>query len=210
MVLFSMTCLAVVSLAVDAQSLATDSEASELDALRLKIQAGLIWLIFLLSGSIGIERGVRTTDSAVHRGLLLVPASRVTLYYSRVISTLSMILVMEVATALFFAFLYNLDLSWEVWGKFALFALAGTLGYVALGVTIALMLRGVRSGEVFLRLLTFPLIIPLFMAVVEATYRLFAGKPMATTSLTILICFDLIYLAAGQIFVGPLTREETN
>ncbi len=56
---------------------------------------------------------------------------------------------------------------------------AGTLGIVAVGVTLSAMTRSMRGGDVLFRILLFPLLIPLFYAAVNATDLIFKGGQAA-------------------------------
>ena len=132
---------------------------------------------------------------------------RTTFYYARLTSTYLFVLVMEILAFAGFCILYNVDVSAEVVGKILVGTATATLGFVAAGITLSTMTRSVRGGDVLLRLLLFPLIIPLFYAVVSWTQLAFDGAPASSREILILVSFDLVYVAAGQILFEVVVAD---
>ncbi|MEE8143556.1 MAG: heme exporter protein CcmB [Planctomycetota bacterium] len=198
MLLFSLITLMVFSFAIPPDS-----------ATGVKARSGILWVAFLLAGSIGVDRAFRGEGQGlVLEGLLLSPVGRITLYYAKITTTLLFVLLMEVATFVAFCLLYNVEaLAAEriVW--ILVIMVAGTLGIVAVGVTLSAMTRSMRGGDVLFRILLFPLLIPLFYAAVNATDLIFKGGQLDFRHLGLIGGFDIIYLAAGQMLFQPILAD---
>lgn len=198
----TMTLFSLVTLMVFSFAIRPDSETG------LKARAGILWVTFLFAGSIGIDRAFRGEgQSRVLQGLLLAPVGRATIYYARVTSTFLFVMVMELITFIAFCILYNIDMNLDTALKLGSGAVAATLGFVAAGVTLSAMTRAIRGGDVFLRLLLFPLLIPIFNAVVSYTNLVFNGRPLSSREIVILVAFDLVYVAAGQILFEVVVSD---
>ena len=198
MLLFAMITLMIFSFAID-----PTSETG------VRVRAGVIWLTFLLSGAIGIDRAFRGEGAeSVLQGILLAPVSRVALYYAKVTSTFLFVIAMEAVTLLVFCLLYGVDLvSQMAVLRLILIVVLGTAGFVSVGVTLSAMTRTIKGGEVLLRILLFPLMIPVFAATVDATKTALSGDPLLMKQLVLVGAFDLIYLAAGQILFEVILAD---
>ncbi len=198
MLLFAMITLMIFSFAIDPMS-----------ETGVRVRAGMIWLTFLLSGAIGIDRAFRGDGAeSVLQGILLAPVSRVTLYYAKVTSTFLFVVVMEAITLFVFCLLYDVEFeSAAALGRMIVIILLGTIGFVSVGVTLSAMTRTIKGGEVLLRILLFPLMIPVFAAAVDATKFALAGDELTMKQLVLVGAFDLVYLAAGQILFEVILSD---
>lgn len=197
MVLFSAVTLFIFSIAIPPVS-----------EVGLAARPGLLWATVILAGTIGIDRAFRGEEQGlVLEGLLLAPIGRTTLYYGRVTSTFLLLAVMEAIVFVAFCGLYNVSLSWS--SAFVLLGVlwAGTVGFVAVGVTLSAFTRAIPGGEVLLRILLFPLLIPMLGAGVKLTGQLFEGKPMSAQGWAMIVAFDLIYLCLSQILFEPIISD---
>ncbi len=189
MVLFALVTLFVLSFAID-----PSTETA------VKAQPGILWTVFLLAGTIGIERSFgREGEERVLEGLLLSPVGRTTIYYARLASTWIFVAAMETVVLVAFLVLYNVRTDLATVAIVLLAAWVGTLGFVAVGVTLAAMTRSIRGGDVLLRLLLLPLLIPFFKAVVSLTTQALRGFEIGSREIAMIAAFDLVYIAAGQI-----------
>ena len=169
---------------------------------------GVLWLTFLLAGTIGVERAFRGDgDGRLLEGLLLAPIDRTVLYYARVSSTFLFVAAMEAVMAALFVLLFDVSMASEAALWCAAAGLAATFGFVVVGVLISAMTWSVRGGDVLLRVLLFPLLIPVLASAVRITGRAFEGRPPALEDLGIILCFDLVFLGAGHFLFEHLVRD---
>ena len=197
MILFALVTLFVISFAID-----PSTETA------VKAQPGILWIVLLLAGTIGVERSFgKPGEERVLEGLLLAPVSRTTIYYSRIISTWIFVAVMQVFVIVAFIVLYNVKSDATAIGIVLLAAWSGAIGFVSLGVTIAAMTRSIQGGEVLLRLLLMPLLIPFFKGVVSLTTQALRGWEIGIREITIIIAFDLVYVAVGQLLFEHVVAD---
>lgn len=197
MVLFALVTLFVLSFAIDPST-----------EVAVKAQPGILWTVIVLAGTIGIERCFgRAGEERVLEGLLLSPVSRTTIYYSRVVSTWIFVAAMELLVLVAFVVLYDVRADAGALAVVLAAAWSGSLGFVALGVTLAAMTRSIRGGEVLLRLLLLPLLIPFFKAAVSLTTQALRGFEIGPREIAVIVAFDLVYIAAGQILFDQILRD---
>ena len=79
--------------------------------------------------------------------------------------------------------------------------------WIAAGVTLAAMTRAIQGGEVLLRLLLMPLLIPFFKGVVSLTTQALRGWEIGIREITIIIAFDLVYVAVGQLLFEHVVAD---
>ncbi|MGE3166059.1 MAG: heme exporter protein CcmB [Planctomycetota bacterium] len=197
MVLFSAVALMIFSFAIPPES-----------QVGVAARAGLLWVTLLLAGTIGIDRAFRGEgQSRTLIGLLVAPVGRVTFYYARLTSTILLVAIMALVVLVAFCLLYNVSLDgWQMLGL-AVTVLGGMIGFAAAGLTLSAMTRVIHGGEVLLRILLFPLLIPLFLASVQLTDRLFDGREIKIQSVVMIVAFDIIYTCAGQILFEVVMRD---
>ena len=69
------------------------------------------------------------------------------------------------------------------------------------------MTRSIQGGEVLLRLLLLPLVIPFFKAVVSLTTQALRGFEIGMREVAIIVAFDLVYVAAGQLLFEQVVAD---
>lgn len=174
----------------------------------LDTRSGVLWVTFLLAGTIGIERSFRGDgDGRLLEGLLLAPIGRATLYYARVASTLLFVITLEAVLLLLFVVLFDESFPGPGLASFALGALATTFGFVTVGVLFSAMTRSVRGGDVLLRILLFPMLIPIFASAVSLTDLAFQGQWAGAREIGVIVAFDLVFLGAGHILFEHVVKD---
>ena len=71
----------------------------------------------------------------------------------------------------------------------------GTLGFVSVGTIFSAMSINAKAREILLTIILFPIVVPLIIASVKATEKIFEGSPLTEIYgwLKILIAFDIIF-----------------
>jgi heme exporter protein B len=173
------------------------------DALR-GAAAGILWLTVVFSGVLAFNRSYQLElESGALELLLLYPGDRRSLFLGKLAANLVFVLLVEAIVVPLAAVLYNLPMLEPFPGLLGVLLL-GTFGFVTLGTFYAAMASRVRSREVLLPLLLFPMLVPVLVASVEATKALLAGDPMGEAGawMRLLVVFDVIF------FVASLTAFE--
>lgn len=171
---------------------------------------GLLVLTLLLSSILTLSESFRIEqESRAIEGLLLLPTHPVALFYGKALANgLFLIglgpLVMPAALVLYSVegALGDAHLLLGVW------ALAAA-GLAAPGTLYAGMTSRLRSQDVLLPLLLFPLQVPVLLATVKALSLLLNGDPMQQLSswTTLLIAFDVIYWSLCGVLAAHVLED---
>jgi heme exporter protein B len=165
------------------------------------VAAGVLWLAVLLSGVLCFNRSYeREIEAGALDALLLYPGDRRSIFVGKLLANLTFVLLVEIIVVPVAAVLYSVRIA-HVLLPLGLIFFLGTLGFVTLGTFYAAMSSRLRSREVLLPLLLFPMLIPLLIASVKATGGLLTGSLMneAYGWSRVLVIFDVIFLAATYI-----------
>ncbi len=159
------------------------------------ILSGMLWVAFIFSGLLGLNQTFGSEkDRGSLQGLLLCPVSRATIYVGKVIGNFLFMSIMEILILVLFAILFRVNL-WGVLTPLSLIIFLGTLGFVSVGTIFSAMSINAKAREILLTIILFPIVVPLIIASVKATEKIFQGRPLAEIYgwLKILIVFDLIF-----------------
>ena len=198
----SVVSLATLMLLLFGFALGPDAEALRAAA------AGVLWLTVIFSGALAFNRSyqLELEDGAIEQ-LLLYPGGRWPLFVGKLAANLAFVLLMEVAVLPVAAVLYQIAPP-PGWPALLAVLLLGTFGFVTLGTFYAAMASRVRSREVVLPLLLFPMLVPVLIAAAEATVALLEGNLMGDAGawVRLLALFDLIFFIAA-VFAFPYVVE---
>jgi heme exporter protein B len=139
---------------------------------------------------------------------LLSPLPRPGIYLGKALGIFAFLVLVEVLLVPLLSVLYRVDLG-AVLGQITLITLLGTLGFSAAGALFAAMGVRVRTKELVLSVVLFPLVSPALLAGVVATREVLAGASLSEVNdwLRVLTAFDLTFLVLGALLFGPLTSE---
>ncbi len=159
------------------------------------IRSGMLWVAFIFSGLFGLNQTFGSEkDRGSLEGLLLCPVNRATIYVGKAVASLLFMTIMEALILALFAILFRVDL-WSVLMPLSLIIFLGTLGFVSVGTIFSAMSVNAKAREILFAIILFPIVVPLIIASVKATERIFEGASFAGIYgwLRILIAFDLIF-----------------
>lgn len=201
---FSVLLFGAVTLLLLSFAVGPDSDALQ------RAAAGFLVLALLLSSTLGLSESFRLEqEQHALEGLLLLPVDPMAIFYSKALSnTFFLILLAPVLTPVAVV-IYTVEI--QPLGFAALlgvWALAAA-GLSAPGTLYAAMTSRLRSQDVLLPLLLFPLVVPVLMAAVKGAGLVLSGDPMSQMRswVLLLVSFDVIYwLLCGVLF--PYVVEE--
>ena len=182
-------------------------------ALELDIQAqeslsaGVLWVTFIFSGTIGLNRSMAAEkDRGCLDGLLLAPVDRSVIYFGKVIGNMIFMLLVEVIILPIYSFLFQVPVFQP---GFLLVVLLGSIGYVAVGTLLATMVIQVRTRDILLPILLFPLTLPVVIAAVKASQGFLEFVPISeiSTWLNLLVVYDLIFIAVAFMVFDYVVEE---
>lgn len=173
--------------------------------------SGYLVLALFLSSTLALSESFRLENEEQGiEGLLLLPVDTTAFYYGKAIgNTLFLFLLGPVLTPValvFYAVEFDFLLYLQILGLWVLTA----AGLTAPGTLYAAMTSRLRSQDVLLPLLLFPLVIPILIASVKAIDVLltgdFTGKLLGEL-LALLIVFDLVYWSICGILFHYVIEE---
>jgi len=177
----------------------------------------VFWITVLFAGTVGLGQSVATErEGNALAGILTSPVDTGVLYLAKVASTTLYVLILELATILLYGVLFDAWPRGSLPGLIAVL-LIFTLAYMAVGVVVAAMTTAVRGGgEVLLRILLFPLMIPMITLTLRVSETVF-GTPVAGGTLGppldlgryvgVGIAFDAVYLTTGFLLFPKILEE---
>ncbi len=172
--------------------------------------AGFLVLALLLSSTLALSESFRLEhENHALEGLLLTPVEPLALYYAKALSnTLFLLLLAPILTPIAVV-LYAVDadalMLLQVVGLWGLAA----AGLSAPGTLFAAMTSRLRSQDVMLPLLLFPLVVPVLLGSVKAIGLILGGDPMQQiSSWTLLLAgFDVIYWSLCGVLFTYVVEE---
>lgn len=182
--------------------------ALELDIkTRESVTAGVLWVTFAFAGTLGLSRSMSIEkDQGSLDGLLLAPVDRSAIYFGKVISSLTFMLIVEAIVLPVYSFLYNVNL---LQPGLLVILLLGSIGYIVVGTLLAAMAVQARTRDVMLPILLFPVVIPVLIAAVKASGGFLTGDDPANIRpwLNLLLVYDVIFTAIAFMVFDYVVEE---
>ncbi len=182
-------------------------------ALELDIQAqeslsaGVLWATFIFAGTIGLNRSMAVEkDRGCLDGMLLAPVDRSVIYFGKAIGNFIFMVLVEIIILPVYSFLYQVPVFQP---GFLLVVLLGSIGYVAVGTLLATMVIQVRTRDILLPILLFPLTLPVIIAAVKASQGFLQMVPLEDIAawLNLLIVYDLIFTSLAFMVFDYVVEE---
>jgi heme exporter protein B len=176
------------------------------DNVRL-VLPGVLWIAITFAGVLGLNRSfILEQDRGSLEGLLLAPVDRSAIYFGKLIGNLLFIFIVELLLLPLMTVLFNV---WLLSPALLLVLALGTLGYAAVGTLFAALSINTRAREVMLPILLFPVMIPVFVAGVQAVSRLLDGDSLADIMrwVQLLVAYDAIFIAAAMLLFDYVVEE---
>jgi heme exporter protein B len=138
---------------------------------------GMLWVALAFTGTIALGRAFdRERENDTMRALLLAPVPRLAVFLGKAVAMTALILAVAVVVVPLLAVWLNAPL-FNYPGQLALVVVLGAIGIAFVGSVFAATLLKVRSRDVLLPVILYPLLIPLFVAGTKTTAALVAKQP---------------------------------
>lgn len=137
---------------------------------------GMLWVSVAFAGTIGLGRAFdREREHDTMRALLLSPVPRLAVFLGKAAATTVLVLSVAAIVTPLLALLLGADLFAQP-GELVLSLVLGAVGFSVVGSVFSAALIKVRSRDVLLPVILYPLLIPLFVAGTSITAGLLAGN----------------------------------
>lgn len=146
-----------------------------------RIAAGLLWLVFIFTSLLGLNRSlVHEKDQGCLEALLISPIDRPVIFFGKAVGNLIFLLIVEVLIVPLFFFIFlqrpGADQGGPVW-MLALALLVGSIGIAGVGTLLATMSVNTKGKDFILAVLFIPIMFPLLLAVVAASAAVLQADP---------------------------------
>lgn len=135
------------------------------------IAAGLLWLAFVFTSMLGLNRSlVHEKDQGCLEALLLSPVDRPVIFFAKAIGNMIFLLIVQALTIPVFAFLFlqGREYGGDLW-MIPIALAGGAVGIAGVGTLLATMSVNTKGKDFVLAVLFVPLMYPLLLACVSAT-----------------------------------------
>jgi heme exporter protein B len=138
---------------------------------------GMLWVALAFTGTIALGRAFdRERENDTMRALLLAPVPRLAVFLGKAVAMTALILAVAVVCVPLLAVWLNAPL-FAFPLELVLAVVLGAVGIAFIGSVFAATLLKVRSRDVLLPVILYPLLVPLFVAGTKATASLVAPIP---------------------------------
>ncbi len=145
------------------------------------IAGGLLWLAIVFTSLLGLNRSlVHEKDQGCLDALLLAPVDRPVIFFGKAIGNLLFLLIVEVFVTPLFMVIFNAGKYSQgpaTWGYLALVLVVGSIGIAGVGTLLATMSVNTTGKDFVLAVLFIPIMFPLLLAVVAATWAILNANP---------------------------------
>jgi len=165
------------------------------------IAPGILWIAFTFAGMLGLSRSFSSEiEEGCLDGLKLCPVDPSTIYLGKVVSNLVIMFLIEAIIVPLFIVLFNFS---DVKGLAGLIViiLLGTIRFILVGTLFSALTVNMRTREILLPVILFPIIIPLIMSSVMATQKVLSTGDLfsAIDEIRLLVVYDLVFFIAAQL-----------
>jgi len=167
------------------------------------IAGGLLWLAFLFTSMLGLNRSlVHEKDQGCLEALLLSPVDRPVIFFGKAVGNFIFLFIVEIITIPVFVFMFLSDRPIEgpIW-MIALALLVGSIGIAGVGTLLATMSVNTKGKDFILAVLFVPIMFPLLYAAVAATSAVIIGNPgyaeVFWRSMGIATGYDVVMIVAA-------------
>ena len=165
------------------------------------IAPGILWIAFTFAGMLGLSRSFASEkEEGCLDGLKLCPVDPSTIYLGKVVSNLVIMFMIEAIIVPLFIVLFNFS-DVKGLGGLIVIILLGTIGFILVGTLFSALTVSMRTREILLPVILFPIIIPLIMSAVMATQKVLSTGDLFTAidEIKLLVVYDLVFFIAGQL-----------
>ena len=169
-----------------------------------QIAAGLLWLAFIFTSMLGLNRSlIHEKDQGCLEALLLSPVDRPVIFFAKATGNLIFLLIVEAITIPLFDFLFLQKGGYApgAWWMIPLVLFAGSVGIAGVGTLLATMSVNTKGKDVVLAVMMVPLMYPLLLVAVSATTAAILGGDGSTQQfwqgLGMVAAYDAIMILAA-------------
>lgn len=172
------------------------------------LTGGLLWIVIFFSAMSGLSRAFVSEEERGTTMTLHLIASPSTIFSGKLIFNLLLVFLMNFAITILFSMLFP---SFII-KNFLLFSIAfffGNIGIAVSSTIIAAIISKASSKGTLYPVLSFPILLPLILTLLELTKFSMDGNSIAGSQVEIyvLICYDVIMATASYLLFDFIWKE---
>lgn len=172
------------------------------------LTGGLLWVVIFFSAMSGLSRAFVSEEERGTTLTLQLIASPSTVFSGKLLFNVLLVFLMNIVIT----FLYEILFESFIIGNYSLFALAFLFGNIGIAVSstmIAAIISKASSKGTLYPVLSFPILLPLILTLLELTKFSMDGKSIESSfvELAVLVCYDVIMLTAGYLLFDFIWKE---
>ncbi|MEW6702693.1 MAG: heme exporter protein CcmB [Bacteroidota bacterium] len=172
------------------------------------LTGGLLWVVIFFSAMSGLSRAFVSEEERGTTMTLHLIASPSTIFSGKLIFNLLLVFLMNFVITLLFSILFTSFIIKNI----ALFAIAFLLGNIGIAVSstiIAAIISKASSKGTLYPVLSFPILLPLILTLLELTKFSMDGNSISNSSVEILVlvCYDVIMATASYLLFDFIWKE---
>ena len=174
-----------------------------------QVGPGVLWVAILFAGTLGLNRSFTLEkENDCLQGLMLAPVDRSAIFFGKMLSNLAFLLIMEAFLLPVFMIFFNVDLGSHLAPLLAVIFMV-TLGFSALGTLLSSLSSNLKTREIMLPILLYPLMVPIAIGSVRLTGQILDGKSLADMMnwVGLILCFDIIFISASIMTIDHILEE---
>ncbi len=172
------------------------------------LTGGLLWVVIFFSAMSGLSRAFVSEEERGTTMTLHLIASPSTIFSGKLIFNLLLVFLMNFVITILFSMLFPAF----VIKNFFLFAIAfffGNIGIAVSSTIIAAIISKASSKGTLYPVLSFPILLPLILTLLELTKFSMDGNSVAASQVEIyvLLCYDIIMATASYLLFDFIWKE---
>lgn len=159
--------------------------------------SGILWMAITFSGILGLNKSMMTEVTGGNlSALLLAPVDRSAVFFGKVFSNFTLLVVLELITIPIFMVFYSVNF-FENSLMPLVILIIGTYGFSVLGTFFALISVKSKTREIMLPLLLLPIMVPIILAGIQGMNVFIHGDDPANAVkwINLIGAFDVIFTA---------------
>ncbi len=169
------------------------------------VAPGILWVAVTFGGILGMNRAFfNEKENGAIYGLMSSPVSKECIFFGKMGSSLLFMLLIEAVVFPVFAVFYNFSLLVPVLIPVIVLV---TVGLTCVGTLFSSMMINVRSREIMLPVLFFPMVVPLIIAGVEVTTLSVQEGSVYSKWIPFLLVFDAVVLVLAPLAFTYVLEE---
>jgi len=172
------------------------------------LTGGLLWVVIFFSAMSGLSRAFVSEEERGTAMTLQLIAAPSTIFNGKLIFNLLLVFLMNFVITILFSIFFESFII-KNYSLFTFTLLLGNFGIAVSSTLIAAIISKASSKGTLYPVLSFPILLPLILTLLELTKFSMDGKPLeeAFVELAVLICYDVIMLTAGYLLFDFIWKD---